>query len=262
MCLVASSTCARRLRFSLGPHAFPTAFASAACGTWTHHLWQLSTDSVNVLAVASCNPPARALTAMGVTKEVKKAHGCGVRRTSQSRFCEAGDGKTFPKAGDLLRMPGLLRCLLHEPPPEPAFTKSLRMHYTGRFASSGQVFDSSQGKEPLEFTAGIGQATGPGFQAGICYEEQLSLQVIRGWDEGDPWIASRRMPDRIRIQPDLILMRLCKCPKARRPSCSLPLTSRDLPRQDHKMPKSRSYQDRVRDEVWTSWNAESDPTER
>ncbi|CAE6964410.1 FKBP1 [Symbiodinium sp. CCMP2592] len=63
---------------------------------------------------------------MGVTKEVKKA----------------GDGKTFPKAGDLLRM-----------------------HYTGRFASSGQVFDSSQGKEPLEFTAGIGQ-------------------VIRGWDEG------------------------------------------------------------------------------
>eukprot|EP00439_Symbiodinium_sp_Y106_P075567 s2135_g15.t1 len=94
---------------------------------------------------------------MGVTKEVKKAHGCGVRRTSQSRFCEAGDGKTFPKAGDLLRMPGLLRCLLHEPPPEPAFTKSLRMHYTGRFASSGQVFDSSQGKEPLEFTAGIGQ---------------------------------------------------------------------------------------------------------
>ena len=32
------------------------------------------------------------------------------------------------------------------------------MHYVGTFANNGEVFDSSRGKEPIEFTVGVGQA--------------------------------------------------------------------------------------------------------
>ncbi|CAE7208794.1 FPR1 [Symbiodinium natans] len=63
---------------------------------------------------------------MGVRKQIRKD----------------GDGRTFPKKGD-----------------------KLKMHYVGTFANTGEVFDSSRGKEPIEFTVGVGQ-------------------VIRGWDEG------------------------------------------------------------------------------
>ena len=41
----------------------------------------------------------------------------------------------------------------------------VRIHYTGRLAS-GEVFDSSDGGEPLEFQVGAGQVI-PGFDAGV-----------------------------------------------------------------------------------------------
>ncbi len=41
----------------------------------------------------------------------------------------------------------------------------VRVHYTGRLAD-GQVFDSSEGGEPLEFTVGEGQVI-PGFDEGV-----------------------------------------------------------------------------------------------
>ena len=45
-----------------------------------------------------------------------------------------GDGKSYPKAGD-----------------------RLKMHYTGTLADGGKQFDSSVGRSPFEFTIGVGQ---------------------------------------------------------------------------------------------------------
>ena len=42
---------------------------------------------------------------------------------------------------------------------------TVKVNYTGKL-SDGQVFDSSDGKEPLEFTLGQGQLI-PGFEAGL-----------------------------------------------------------------------------------------------
>lgn len=42
---------------------------------------------------------------------------------------------------------------------------AVRVHYTGRL-DSGEVFDSSEGGEPLEFTLGAGDVI-PGFEAGV-----------------------------------------------------------------------------------------------
>eukprot|EP00930_Biecheleria_cincta_P078169 TRINITY_DN6557_c0_g3_i1.p2 TRINITY_DN6557_c0_g3~~TRINITY_DN6557_c0_g3_i1.p2 ORF type:complete len:147 (+),score=18.85 TRINITY_DN6557_c0_g3_i1:108-548(+) len=63
---------------------------------------------------------------MGVTKKVIKE----------------GDGKSYPQIGN-----------------------NCTMHYSGAFEANGVTFDSSIGREPLEFAVGQGQ-------------------VIRGWDEG------------------------------------------------------------------------------
>ncbi|WP_339837588.1 peptidylprolyl isomerase [uncultured Flavobacterium sp.] len=42
---------------------------------------------------------------------------------------------------------------------------TVKVHYTGKL-SDGKVFDSSEGKEPLEFTLGKGQLI-PGFENGL-----------------------------------------------------------------------------------------------
>ncbi|CUJ87327.1 peptidylprolyl isomerase [Shimia thalassica] len=42
----------------------------------------------------------------------------------------------------------------------------VRIHYTGTL-SDGSVFDSSEGRDPLEFTLGSGQVI-PGFDAGVA----------------------------------------------------------------------------------------------
>tara|TARA_B110000211_G_C13884236_1_gene466531 strand:- start:319 stop:747 length:429 start_codon:yes stop_codon:yes gene_type:complete len=42
---------------------------------------------------------------------------------------------------------------------------TVKVHYTGKL-SDGHVFDSSEGKEPLEFTMGKGQII-PGFEKGL-----------------------------------------------------------------------------------------------
>ena len=48
----------------------------------------------------------------------------------------------------------------------------VRVHYTGRL-EGGEVFDSSQGGEPLEFTVGAGEVI-PGFE-----------EAVRGMNVGD-----------------------------------------------------------------------------
>ncbi len=49
--------------------------------------------------------------------------------------------------------------------PGAATGDTVRIHYTGTLAT-GDIFDSSMGREPLEFTLGSGQVI-PGFDAGV-----------------------------------------------------------------------------------------------
>ena len=42
---------------------------------------------------------------------------------------------------------------------------TVKVHYTGKL-ESGEVFDTSEGREPLEFTLGTNQVI-PGFEAGV-----------------------------------------------------------------------------------------------
>ena len=101
---------------------------------------------------------------------------------------QPGDGKTFPKAGVLFLRFVTLECFRgvsqnlggvpagvassatekeHRPSPLIfSLGDKLTMHYTGKFPSSGEVFDSSVKKgKPFQFVIGQGQ-------------------VIKGWDEG------------------------------------------------------------------------------
>ena len=43
---------------------------------------------------------------------------------------------------------------------------TVKVHYTGKITSNGQVFDSSLEREPLEFTLGQGMLI-PGFEKGV-----------------------------------------------------------------------------------------------
>lgn len=67
--------------------------------------------------------------------------------------------------------------------PQAAAGDTVAVHYTGRAWSTGEVFDSSQGKPPFQFTIGAGQ-------------------VIAGWDQG---IAGLQVGERARliVPPDL-----------------------------------------------------------
>jgi FKBP-type peptidyl-prolyl cis-trans isomerase 2 len=57
---------------------------------------------------------------------------------------------------------------------------TVKVHYTGKL-SDGQVFDSSKGKEPLEFTLGKGQLI-PGFEKGLIdmtLNEKKTITVVK-----------------------------------------------------------------------------------
>ncbi|MCU0438846.1 MAG: peptidylprolyl isomerase [Raineya sp.] len=62
----------------------------------------------------------------------------------------------------------------------------VKVHYTGKL-TTGEVFDSSEGREPLEFTMGEGQMI-PGFEAGIlgmAVGESKSIPVPCGQGYGE-----------------------------------------------------------------------------
>lgn len=57
---------------------------------------------------------------------------------------------------------------------------TVKVHYTGKL-SDGQIFDSSEGKEPLEFTLGKGQII-PGFEKGLIdmkLNEKKTITVVK-----------------------------------------------------------------------------------
>ena len=54
--------------------------------------------------------------------------------------------------------------------------KTLKVHYTGKFEND-EVFDTSEGREPLEFTVGQGQLI-PGFENGLIGMEEGEKKVV------------------------------------------------------------------------------------
>lgn len=55
--------------------------------------------------------------------------------------------------------------------------KTVKVHYTGTL-NDGSVFDSSQGRDPLEFQVGAGQVI-PGFDAAIQQMDVGATQTIK-----------------------------------------------------------------------------------
>ncbi|MFB0997908.1 MAG: peptidylprolyl isomerase [Flavobacteriales bacterium] len=63
---------------------------------------------------------------------------------------------------------------------------TVKVHYTGKL-SDGHVFDSSEGKEPLEFTMGKGQII-PGFEKGLMnmkLKEKKTITIPKEGAYGD-----------------------------------------------------------------------------
>jgi FKBP-type peptidyl-prolyl cis-trans isomerase SlpA len=63
---------------------------------------------------------------------------------------------------------------------------TVKVHYTGKLAD-GQVFDSSEGKDPIEFTLGQGQLI-PGFEKGLIdmkLNEKKTINIAKDEAYGD-----------------------------------------------------------------------------
>ncbi|AFU70398.1 FKBP-type peptidyl-prolyl cis-trans isomerase SlpA [Psychroflexus torquis ATCC 700755] len=54
---------------------------------------------------------------------------------------------------------------------------TVKVHYTGKLAASGQVFDSSLEREPIEFTLGEGTII-PGFETGVLNMKEAEKKTI------------------------------------------------------------------------------------
>lgn len=63
---------------------------------------------------------------------------------------------------------------------------TVKVHYTGKL-ENGQVFDSSEGREPLQFTTGKGQMI-PGFEQGVLdmkLNEKKTIKIAQADAYGD-----------------------------------------------------------------------------
>lgn len=54
---------------------------------------------------------------------------------------------------------------------------TVKVHYTGKLASTGQLFDSSLEREPIEFTLGEGTII-PGFETGVLNMKESEKKTI------------------------------------------------------------------------------------
>tara|TARA_R100001369_G_scaffold20091_3_gene36995 strand:+ start:76932 stop:77360 length:429 start_codon:yes stop_codon:yes gene_type:complete len=64
---------------------------------------------------------------------------------------------------------------------------TVKVHYTGKLAD-GQIFDSSEGKDPIEFTLGEGQLI-PGFENGLIdmkLNEKKTINISKEEAYGEP----------------------------------------------------------------------------
>ena len=82
---------------------------------------------------------------------------------------------------------------------------TVQVHYTGRFQDGGEVFDSSRGREPLEFTLGEGMVI-PGFDAGVTgmavgESRQVQIPSEQAYGPYQPELAGEL--ERDKLPPDL-----------------------------------------------------------
>lgn len=83
---------------------------------------------------------------------------------------------------------------------------TVKVEYTGTF-DNGTVFDTSEGREPLEFAAGAGQVI-PGFDKAaigmkIGQEKEIKLQPSETYGSYNPQLVQEIPFDRIQIEEEL-----------------------------------------------------------
>tara|TARA_B100001142_G_scaffold330329_1_gene398184 strand:- start:3431 stop:3862 length:432 start_codon:yes stop_codon:yes gene_type:complete len=84
---------------------------------------------------------------------------------------------------------------------------NVKVHYTGKLLD-GNVFDSSEGREPLEFTVGAGQMI-PGFDKGVIgmsldEEKEITIPPEEAYGIYDPTkiiaVPSDQFPDDLSLE--------------------------------------------------------------
>ncbi len=97
---------------------------------------------------------------------------------------------------------------------------TVKVHYTGKLAD-GQVFDSSEGKEPIEFTLGQGQLI-PGFEKGLIdmkINEKKTINIPKDEAYGEPReelvqeVEKSQLPEE--IKPEVGMGLVSKTPDGR-----------------------------------------------
>lgn len=97
---------------------------------------------------------------------------------------------------------------------------TVKVHYTGKL-KDGQIFDTSEGKEPIEFTLGQGQLI-PGFEKGLLdmkVKEKKTITIPKEDAYGEPReelrqeIAKDHLPEE--IKPEVGMGLVSKTPDGR-----------------------------------------------
>ena len=83
---------------------------------------------------------------------------------------------------------------------------TVKVEYTGTF-DNGTVFDTSEGREPLEFIAGTGQMI-PGFDNAIIgmkigQEKEIKLQPSEAYGDYDPQLVQEIPREQVPIEEEL-----------------------------------------------------------
>lgn len=97
---------------------------------------------------------------------------------------------------------------------------TVKVHYTGKL-KDGQIFDTSEGKEPIEFTLGQGQLI-PGFEKGLLdmkVNEKKTITIPKEEAYGEPReelvqeVAKDQLPEE--IKPEVGMGLVSKTPDGR-----------------------------------------------